>query len=573
MNLHLVTGYAGSEHVTSSDQGAFHAAMLVKGCYVLNEGNKFAASIVSNNLVKVLDGEIIMQGRYIKLDAGDYAEVPIENGQQDYKRNDLIVVRYTKNAITGIETTAFAVIKGTPSLEDAVDPEYTVCDILNGAMIADFPLYRIALNGLNIQEPVALFDVLDNFDERLKALANEKVDKAAGKGLSANDYSDAEKKKLADHVDNADVHFTEAERIKLAGIATGAQVNVAINNQTPTYTAASANTALTSGEKISVAFGKIAKAISSLISHLADTVSHITSTERTNWNAAYSNKHAHNNKTTLDSITAAYTTEEKSKLAGIAAGANAYTHPSGAGNKHIPSGGSSGQILRWSASGTAAWGAESKTTYSEATQSAAGLLSASDKKKLDGIATGANKTTVDTTLNASSYNPISNNVVTNMFNKMFDKAGGTIGDGSSVLPVFFKGDASNEVFASFVNKSDVLLGRIGFQGASPVLIDQNYGYYAFHTEKRYPAGTYSGNGSATARTVNIGGNGNAVLVWTASGYQSMIVTYNGAFGVSSSSFTGMPSANAKFQNGVLTLATNNAALNGSSTTYYYKVIA
>ena len=66
-----------------------------------------------------------------------------------------------------------------------------------------------------------------------------------------------------------------------------------------------------------------------------------------------------------------------------------YTHPTTAGNKHIPSGGSSGQILRWSADGTAVWGADNNTTYSPATQSANGLMSAADKKKLDGIATGA----------------------------------------------------------------------------------------------------------------------------------------------------------------------------------------
>lgn len=40
-----------------------------------------------------------------------------------------------------------------------------------------------------------------------------------------------------------------------------------------------------------------------------------------------------------------------------------YTHPTTAGNKHIPSGGSNGQILRWSADGTAAWGADNNTTY------------------------------------------------------------------------------------------------------------------------------------------------------------------------------------------------------------------
>lgn len=32
-----------------------------------------------------------------------------------------------------------------------------------------------------------------------------------------------------------------------------------------------------------------------------------------------------------------------------------YTHPTTAGNKHIPAGGSSGQILKWSADGTAVW--------------------------------------------------------------------------------------------------------------------------------------------------------------------------------------------------------------------------
>lgn len=52
-----------------------------------------------------------------------------------------------------------------------------------------------------------------------------------------------------------------------------------------------------------------------------------------------------------------------------------YTHPTTAGNKHIPAGGASGQILRWSADGTAVWGADNNTTYAvfkAATASAAG---------------------------------------------------------------------------------------------------------------------------------------------------------------------------------------------------------
>lgn len=70
-----------------------------------------------------------------------------------------------------------------------------------------------------------------------------------------------------------------------------------------------------------------------------------------------------------------------------------YTHPTSAGNKHIPAGGSSGQILRWSGDGTAVWGVDNNTTYGAATQSANGLMSAADKKKLDGIATSANNYT------------------------------------------------------------------------------------------------------------------------------------------------------------------------------------
>ncbi|MCD7966864.1 MAG: hypothetical protein LUG90_14020 [Clostridiaceae bacterium] len=52
-----------------------------------------------------------------------------------------------------------------------------------------------------------------------------------------------------------------------------------------------------------------------------------------------------------------------------------YVHPATAGNKHIPSGGASGQFLKWSADGTAVWAADNNTTYSAfkaATASAAG---------------------------------------------------------------------------------------------------------------------------------------------------------------------------------------------------------
>ena len=69
---------------------------------------------------------------------------------------------------------------------------------------------------------------------------------------------------------------------------------------------------------------------------------------------------------------------DKTKLDGIATGANNYVHPTTAGNKHIPAGGSSGQILRWKANGEVEWGADNNTTYSNFVKSgataAAGLV-------------------------------------------------------------------------------------------------------------------------------------------------------------------------------------------------------
>lgn len=51
------------------------------------------------------------------------------------------------------------------------------------------------------------------------------------------------------------------------------------------------------------------------------------------------------------------------------------------------------------------------TTYNAATTTTAGLMSAADKAKLDGIAKGANKITVDTALSTTSKNPVQNMVI------------------------------------------------------------------------------------------------------------------------------------------------------------------
>lgn len=161
-NMHLVTGYAGKEHITAADQGAWNAAIVGSGEYVLQKGSQFSATVISNNQIRIADGDILMQGRHIRLNEGSYVDCAIENGAQGYLRNDLIVARYTKNSSTGIEEANLVVIKGAAVTSGAVDPEYTSGNIITDHVLQnDMPLYRVPLDGLTVGNLVPLFTVLD----------------------------------------------------------------------------------------------------------------------------------------------------------------------------------------------------------------------------------------------------------------------------------------------------------------------------------------------------------------------------------------------------------------------------
>ena len=76
--------------------------------------------------------------------------------------------------------------------------------------------------------------------------------------------------------------------------------------------------------------------------------------------------------------------------------------------------------------GNVTYDGTSNVSATTATQSASGLMSAADKKKLDGIATGANKTIVDTSISSTSTNPVQNKVIKTELDKKLDKTGGTL---------------------------------------------------------------------------------------------------------------------------------------------------
>lgn len=161
------------------------------------------------------------------------------------------------------------------------------------------------------------YDGLLYFWQKIKAKLADKVDKVDGKGLSSNDFTSAEKKKLA-------------------GIAEGATKYVH-----PTYTAKD----------------------SGLYKITVDGNGHVSATAPVG-----------KSDITALGIPSTNTTYSNFKAATASAAG-------GSGLVPAPAAGKQGQYLR----GDGTWSTPTNTTYSDATQSTHGLMSTSDKKKLDGF--------------------------------------------------------------------------------------------------------------------------------------------------------------------------------------------
>ena len=290
-----------------------------------------------------------------------------------------------------------------------------------------------AVSGHNHDSDYA--DINHNHDETYSLVSHDHDDDYSPLGHSHTNYatvtslnelsSTVSGKANASHSHN-DIYYTETEiDTKLADKADSDHNHAGVYD----VSGAAASALMSANSYTDTAVDTLSETVatkanaSDLTSHTGNTTVHITSTERTNWNAAkthadsaHAPSNAEENQNAFSNVVVGSTTisaDSKTDTLTLVAGSNVtitpdatgdsitissantvYTHPTTAGNKHIPAGGSSGQILRWSADGTAVWGNDNNTTYSVATQTANGLMSADDKVKLDGIAEGANNYTL-----------------------------------------------------------------------------------------------------------------------------------------------------------------------------------
>lgn len=167
----LMDGYAGGPHVTEVQTGLSNQAVIGPDDYVLEGGKESRAQVLTNTSIRIFDAVYCIQGRRDVVPANTYTDIAIASGSQGTNRNDIIVRRYAKNASTGIESTKYAVIKGTTASGTAADPKVTTGDIRSGATLHEMALYRVKLTGTKITAVVPMFNILKNMATLQKELA------------------------------------------------------------------------------------------------------------------------------------------------------------------------------------------------------------------------------------------------------------------------------------------------------------------------------------------------------------------------------------------------------------------
>lgn len=174
-----------------------------------------------------------------------------------------------------------------------------------------------------------------------------------------------------------------ADKITIAATNTDTKVTAVGNHYTP---AKSTTKSASGGTLTDIANSTSgAQVVTGVEMDAAGHVTGVTSVALKSTNTTYSNA--------TTSAPGLMSAEDKTKLNGIAAGANAYTHPtytakaSGLYKVTVDNTGHVSATAAVAKADITALGIPSSdTTYSNATQSAAGLMSAADKIKLDGLA-------------------------------------------------------------------------------------------------------------------------------------------------------------------------------------------
>lgn len=186
--MEIITGYTGKAHIFSEQDRDVNIGIVGEGSYVLQTGMQLEAEVSSNNEIKIRDGVLMHQGCTASIKKNTYDSLTIINGSQGMKRIDLIVARYERNQDNGVESIGLKVIQGTPAESNPAVPSHITGDIQSGDAVADMPMYKIIIDGLNITEVQKIFSEAPNIAELNRKLNVSAADIISFTPLAGQNY-------------------------------------------------------------------------------------------------------------------------------------------------------------------------------------------------------------------------------------------------------------------------------------------------------------------------------------------------------------------------------------------------
>ena len=171
--MELVTGRAGSPHITSQQDRQKHQGIWGDGAYILATGNQLEPQVQSSNKILIKDGALMFQGAIFSVKVGTTDEITINNGNQGMQRKDLVVVRYTYDSAQQKESAEWIVIQGEPAARNPVAPSSTSGDIQEGDTTVDCPFMIVNLDGINVTGVDIIPEVAPDIHTLNAALSNK----------------------------------------------------------------------------------------------------------------------------------------------------------------------------------------------------------------------------------------------------------------------------------------------------------------------------------------------------------------------------------------------------------------
>lgn len=189
MAMELVTGYAGKAHVTSYQGAAIQAGIVGVDNGVLSYvGQGMKAVATSANNIRIYDGVALIGGKAVVIDRDTYQDVAIANGTVGKYRNDIIYIKYTKDAFTGAESVTFDVKQGAAG-NSGIDPALTTNNLYStGTLTSEIPFKRVRLNGLAIESVENMHDNVPSLSELNRKLNVSAADIISFTPLAGQNY-------------------------------------------------------------------------------------------------------------------------------------------------------------------------------------------------------------------------------------------------------------------------------------------------------------------------------------------------------------------------------------------------